>query len=25
MELDVEIRQGDEVAVEFKGRYVVHV
>jgi len=25
VELDVEIRQGDEVAVEFKGRYVVHV
>lgn len=25
MELNVEIRQGDEVAVEFKGRYVVRV
>ncbi len=25
MELSVEIRQGDEIAVEFKGRYVVHV
>jgi thioesterase domain-containing protein len=25
MELGVEIRQGEEIAVEFKGRYVVHL